>query len=112
MADQPKESDWKIFSANVARWRELYLAQRNRDLVEVLSDTNLTSTDQFWITKKKMEEEAEILQKCFGELSRSKLLLTLHNLCVHGFIPEEDLDLFSETLCEKMHGWLEEAEGD
>ena len=112
MAEQPNDSDWQTYLANVGRWREQYLAQRNRDLAELLTDEHLTATEQFRITLKKMEEEAEILNRCQEQHSRSAMMQSLKNLCINGLIPEEDFQHFSITVQEKLYQWLEEADAD
>jgi len=69
---KPIESDWKLYSKLIPFWRDRYLQVRNRELTAILSDDGKTPTEQFWQTKERMDEEAQVLDQCLGSHSRSE----------------------------------------
>ncbi len=97
-----RESDWKIFRKRVPEWRERYLQTKNKEIIGILSDKNKTPTEQFWDTKKKMDEEARILVDCLDGHSRSKMDWYLLLMYRYGLINNDDLKEFSKELRENL----------
>jgi hypothetical protein len=97
-----KESDWKIFRKRVPEWRERYLQKKNKVIVDILTDQNMTPTEQFWAAKRKMDKETRILVNCLDGHSRSKMEWFLLLMYQHSLVNNDDLKEFSEELREKM----------
>ncbi len=107
MLGKPLESDWKVYSKRVSEWRDRYLAEKNRQIMAVLSDAGKTPTDQFWDAKEMMENEARILEDCLGHYSRSNMLFSLMSMFHHGLVREEDLQEFSDQLRQRISAFNE-----
>lgn len=99
------ESDWKTFRKRVPEWRERYLKTKNQQIVAILTDRDKTPTEQFWDTKKKMDEEARTLVDCLDGHSRSKMLYYHFLMYGRGLIRKEDLQEFSAGLRERILAW-------
>jgi len=99
---KPKESDWKQFRKMVPDLRERYLEENIPIFQEVLNDKNLTPTDRFWDTFKKMEEIGKILRDCLDGHSRSNMVMYMSLMYRYGLLKDEDLKHFSEELQERM----------
>ena len=102
MTQRPLESDWKIFSKNVPVWRERYLARKNSEISELLSDPNKTPTEQFWEALELMKDESKILRNCFDGHSRSKMEMSLLLMLKHGLIDEDDVSKFGKELSDYL----------
>ena len=102
MYDKPKESDWKTFRGMVEEMRERYLAEQNKALAEILSNDNLSPTEQFWEVEEKSRQIAKILCKCLDGHTRSKMNLFMVSMLHHGLMTDEDLARFSPELREQM----------
>jgi hypothetical protein len=100
--DKPLESDWKLYSKRVSEWRERYLQNKNREIIGILSGEGGTPTERFWDAKKRMQEEAKILDNCFDGHGRSKMLGNLLLMRHHGMITDSDLVEFSRPLQERI----------
>lgn len=102
MNGKPLESDWKTFRKHVPEWRERYLAEKNPEIVAVLSDESKTPTERFWDAHERMKEEARTLVECLDGHSRSKMEWYLSLMHRHGLIRDGDLEVFSEGLREHI----------
>lgn len=92
------ESDWKKFNGMLPIWRERYLAERNVRIVRTLTDPQKTETERFWDAEAQIRKQAEILQRCLDDISRSNMRLRLLQMRAAGMIRREDLAEFSEEL--------------
>ncbi len=101
------EKDWKIFKTNIPKWREQYLAIKNKEIISILLEDNKTPTEQFWKAKDNMVKISRILTDCFDELSRSEMITKLLFMHKYGVISKEDLVEFSDELKEKLDIWLQ-----
>ena len=93
-----QESDWTILKELIPKWRERYLAQKNQEILELLTEAGKTPTEQFWNAKEKLDSEAKILTKCCDGLTRRNLHYSLGEMYRCNFIAEEDLARFSERI--------------
>lgn len=98
------ESDWKVYSKLIPVWRERYLQSKNDDLVAILSNDGKTPTERFWETKVRIDDEAKILDQFLGCHSRSKMWMSMLLMYRYGFILDEDLEQFSESLRRDIRG--------
>jgi len=108
MNSEHNESDWKRFRKIVPELRERYLEKKNKELLETLSDSEKTPTEQFWDTFEEMKKEKKILQECLDGHSRSNQLFSMVLMCRYGMIKREDLDEFSEEIKSKLDEYLKE----
>ena len=106
MFGKPKESDWKQFRDIVEYLRERYLKEKNKELVEILTSSSKTATEQFWATLDIMKKEKKILQDCLDGHSRSKMFLSMCLMLRHGMLNEDDLKGFSEDLQDQLNTHL------
>ncbi|WP_269527172.1 hypothetical protein [Coraliomargarita parva] len=102
MNTKPKESDWKHFRDMLELLRERYLKDKNRALVEILTDPGRSPTEQFWDSFEAMKEESEVLHACLDGYSRSKMYQYMLRMLRHGMLLEEDLSGFSKELQEQL----------
>jgi hypothetical protein len=92
------ESDWKQFNALIPKLKERYLAERNRNIVSILQDANKSETERFWDAEEEIAKQVKILRGCFGDHSRSKMLLSLIRMRAAGIVTRKDAVNFSEFL--------------
>ncbi|MBW1866499.1 MAG: hypothetical protein JRI38_01960 [Deltaproteobacteria bacterium] len=98
MNRKPKESDWKRFRSMVEDLRERYLKGKNAEMVLELTDSEKTSTEQFWDTFERMKAEKKILEDCLDGHSRSNMFLHILSMYRYGMMTKADLKGFSEEL--------------
>ena len=98
MKQNHNESDWKRFRKLVPQLRERYLEEKNKKLIETLTDPKRTPTDQFWDTFEIMKKEKKILEDCLDGHSRSNQFFYMYLMCKYGMLREDDLEEFSEEL--------------
>lgn len=96
------EKDWKIFRKRVPQWRERYLQDKNKEIVDLLTDKTKIPSEQFWDAKHKINQEAKILVRCLDGHSRSKMDMFLILMYNHDLINKDDLKEFSDELREKI----------
>ena len=106
MNEKPKESDWKQFRSMVEFLRERYLKEKNQQLTQILTDTERTSTKQFWDTFEEMKKEGKILEECLDGHSRSRMYMKMLLMLRYGMLKEEDLKGFSDGLQEQLTAYL------
>ena len=92
------EADWKKFRALIPRVRDRYLAERNADIIRLLTDSKKNETERFWDAAELIEEEEKTLRSCLDDISRSKMWLTLIAMRRAGMLKKEDLVGFSAEL--------------
>jgi protein-tyrosine phosphatase len=102
MIGKPKESDWKHFRDTVEDLRERYLKEKNKELVEMLTNSEKTPTEQFWDTLEAIKKEKKILQDCLDGHSRSKMFISMCLMLRYGMLKENGLEGFSEDLQELL----------
>ena len=95
MPERPKESDWKAYSSLVPVARERYLAKVNASLVQLLQSEDRTETESFWDAEQRIDEEAQVLQECLGNHSRSKMWMSVLLMLRYEMLTEADLEQFS-----------------
>lgn len=100
--EKPLESDWKKFRALIPVLRERYLAERNAEIVRLLTAPNKDETDRFWDAEAQVLAEAKALRRCLDDISRSKMWLTLISMRNAGMLKKEDLAAFSEDLQKRV----------
>ncbi len=93
-----QQSDWSIFKELFPKWQERYLAKKNQEALELLTEAGKTHTEKFRNAKAKLNSEAKILDKCFQHHTRSNLHYSLSEMYCHNFIGEEDLVRFSDRI--------------
>lgn len=104
--NDPLESDWKKFRAMLPVWRERYLAERNVRIVAALTAEGKSQTVRFWDGDELIRKEARVLQQCFDDIRRSRMLERLWAMHGSGVIRREDLAAFSQDLQSKVfHEW-------
>ena len=86
----------------VPELRERYLRGRNIELIEILQGGSLTPAEGFWAASERMEETGMILRACLDDHRRSRMLDSLILMYRHQMIGDEDLDVFSEELRERI----------
>lgn len=106
MEQNPKESDWRQFCAMVPDLRERYLKAKNQELVNMLTRSDQTPTEQFWATLEQMKKESQILRDCLDNHSRSKMSMSMMLMLRHGMLKKEDLNKFSDELREQLMVFL------
>ncbi|MEM0964833.1 MAG: hypothetical protein AAGJ81_01615 [Verrucomicrobiota bacterium] len=110
MNSKPIESDWKQFRSMVDTLRERYLEETNQRLRDSLLNPTKTPTERFWDTHEEIREEARVLTDCLDKHSRSKMYEAMVLMLHHGMMTEDDLEVFSEDLQEKLiihlRNWL------
>jgi len=100
------ETDWQLFKRHIPKWREHYLAIKNKEIVSILTDENKTPTEQFWNAKDKIFKISKILCDCFDDLSRSEMIYKLLYMYNYGVISKDNLVEFSDELKEKLYTML------
>lgn len=102
------ESDWKRFRKIVPELRERYIEKKNSALLQILTDSDKTPTEQFWDIYNATRKEAKILRDCLDGHSRSKQFFFMVLMCNHGLIAREDLEGFSEDLQASLSEYLKD----
>lgn len=92
------ESDWKMYNELVPLLRDRFFLRKNEELVSILSQLNKTPTEVFWETKSQIDQQAEIIDQCFGNHSRSKMWMSILMMRRHGLIGDQELEPFSDSL--------------
>lgn len=97
-----QESDWTILKELIPKWRERYVAKKNQEILELLTEAGKTPIEQFWNAKEKLDSEAKILTKCCDGLTRRNLHYSLGEMYRCNFIGEEDLARFSDRIRDRL----------
>ena len=100
VADNVKESDWRLFRSRLPIWQEAYMERLNREYIALLSGTG-SASEKFWELEKRMREDKR-RGGVMMRMSRSDMELNLLSLLSDGVISIADLDGFSEELREKL----------
>lgn len=95
---EPRETDWKKFTAKLPVWRERYLTEKNRRIAGLLEQPGQTETERFWAAHKMMEKEARTLQRCLDDIRRSRMIERLLEMRLAKMITREDLADFEAEL--------------
>jgi hypothetical protein len=102
---KPLESDWKYFKELVPSARERFLQCSNEELLAILSQKDKTSTEIFWEAKNRIDEQADILEGCLRDYSRSKMWTSILTMRQYGLIRDQDLEPFSDSLRQDVLGF-------
>ena len=97
-----KESDWKLYRANLEPWRERYLKKINAQLAKKLQDNSKNATETFWDTVDKMEAVQKKLNHSLGDIRRSQMSTSLRFMLQYNIITKDDLTPFSDELQERL----------
>ena len=96
-----KESDWKLFRARLPKWQEDYMEKLNKEYVTLLTKDE-PAYKRFWELDKRINKD----KKCGGvilyNICRSNMSLDIANLLYDSVITLDDLDDFSEELCQEV----------
>lgn len=96
--NKPKESDWKLFRSMLEELRDNYLAKKNIEITNMLSDPDKTATEQFWDSLELMQQEKKILMECLDGFSRSSMWMKILGMYQCGMMTDKELNRFSDEL--------------
>ena len=99
---EPRETDWKKFTARLPVWRERYLTEKNRRIASLLEQAGKTETERFWAAREIMEKEARTLQRCLDDIRRSRMIERLLEMRLAKMITRDDLADFDAELREAI----------
>ena len=94
------KSDWKLFRARIAEWKENYMERLVKEYIYKLNGTG-NASDKFW----KLEERIKKDKKNPGvklELSKENMIFDIVALINSGVITTADLEGFSDKLRESI----------
>lgn len=101
-----KEKDWKLFRKLLPQWQERCLEKLTEEYKELLNG-DMSASEKFWTLDNRICED----KKCTGVLAkgvnRSQMNIILMNLLNEGAITKDDLQDFSEELCDSIDRWFE-----
>ena len=105
-------SDWTLFRARIATWRDRYLDRKTRDLARILTDGDGSPTDRFWTAHAAIRDEARTLRRCLDGSGRGSMDLQLVQMLHAGVIEDADLDDFSDDLRSWIRAWVQPLDDD
>ena len=82
----------------VPKLRERYLAERNPQIVALLTNPKKNQTECFWDAMETMERESRALENCLDGHSRSKMWGYMVKMISVGMLKKEDTEVFSQEL--------------
>ena len=103
------ESDWRHFRDIVPKLRDRYLAERNAQIVALLTDPKKNETERFWEALEVAEKQAKILQQCLDGHSRSTMSMYILRMIGVGMLTKADTEVFSEELQKQISFAFEKA---
>ena len=92
--------DWILFRERIAGWQEAYIGRLNREYIELFSCDG-PEAEKFWVLYRRIRRDKRNTGVLI-EMRRSELLTYLCRLVNEGAIGYDDLDGFSEELCEDV----------
>ena len=94
------KSDWKLFRARIAEWKENYMERLVKEYIDMLNG-NGNASDKFW----ELEERIKKDKKHPGvmlELSKGNMIFDIVALINSGVITTADLEGFSDELRKRV----------
>jgi hypothetical protein len=92
----PSKTDWKLFQEILPEIRERYLKEKNGEIVSLLRDSTITSTERFWLAEAGIRREAKRLRDCFDNYTKGTMGMKVLMLYNEGIFRQEDIEKFSK----------------
>ncbi len=96
-----KETDWKLFRKLLPKWQEDYMKKLNKEYVALLTSDE-PAYKRFWELDKRINKD----KKCGGvilyDIRRKNMSIHIASLLADEVITMDDLDGFSEELCQEV----------
>ncbi len=94
------ERDWKLFQQKIVDWQERYMAKLNQEYIALLTSGGQAS-EIFWALESRIKKDRRSIGVKI-EMKRSLMLSNLFSLLDDEVITLADLEVFSDSLKEKL----------
>lgn len=100
VAQNVKESDWKLFRKRLPQWQEAFMERLLADYSQII-ESDQSAAERFWALFERMRNDRQSAG-VVAEMRRSVMRNNLIGLLLDGVIGFDDLEGFSDELRDSL----------